>query len=105
VAEERTCRECREFFTLDEDDVAFFEGKGFALPTRCRPCRARQRAEKARFTTATLTCRLCRFPFEFARGEQVFYARHRIAPPSLCQKCRTWRRDAKASHPAEKETR
>lgn len=44
--EERTCA-CGMAFTIEVGEKRWFEGKGFELPRRCKPCREKRKREKA----------------------------------------------------------
>lgn len=41
----RSCARCLRSFTITADELRWFEARGFALPRRCRPCRATRRLE------------------------------------------------------------
>ena len=43
----RTCGDCGAGWSLSTGEAAWFEARGWAVPTRCRPCRAQKRAERA----------------------------------------------------------
>jgi len=46
VAETRLCVDCGTSFNVTEHERDWFKDKGFVLPSRCRPCRARRRADR-----------------------------------------------------------
>lgn len=33
------CKECGEFFNIDEKEQIWYKEKGFSLPRRCKSCR------------------------------------------------------------------
>lgn len=44
--EERQCA-CGATFTIEAGEKRWYENKGFVLPKRCVPCRAKKKAEMA----------------------------------------------------------
>jgi hypothetical protein len=45
---DRICADCGELFWLVARERLFFVDRGLVLPRRCKSCRARRKAEKAR---------------------------------------------------------
>ena len=41
-----TCVDCGAEFVLTDDEVKWYEGKGFTLPKRCPDCRKQRKANK-----------------------------------------------------------
>ena len=40
------CKECGEVFTMTDEEVKWYEDKGFELPKRCPECRKARRRKK-----------------------------------------------------------
>ena len=40
------CRDCGAVFTIETKEQDWFKAKGFALPSRCKACRAKRRENK-----------------------------------------------------------
>lgn len=44
--ETRICKECGTVFGLDKGEVRYYEQNKLHLPTRCKPCREKRKAQK-----------------------------------------------------------
>lgn len=53
VAESRLCVDCGLSFNITEHERDWFVAKGFVLPSRCRQCRARRRADRDALQSTT----------------------------------------------------
>ncbi len=40
------CKECGDPFTLKQEELDWFDKKGFPHPKRCESCRAKRRAQE-----------------------------------------------------------
>lgn len=43
-----TCRDCGQSFTWTAGEQSFYAQKGLSAPTRCKDCRAKKKADRAR---------------------------------------------------------
>ncbi|MGN0171752.1 MAG: zinc-ribbon domain containing protein [Acutalibacteraceae bacterium] len=41
------CKSCGSPFTLTENQIAFYEGRGWPIPKHCKPCIENNRKERA----------------------------------------------------------
>lgn len=42
------CADCKQDFEFSERDQTFYKEKNYTPPKRCRPCRDKRKADKAR---------------------------------------------------------
>ncbi len=40
------CKDCRKDFTLTNEELDWYDKKGFPHPKRCKSCRAKKRIER-----------------------------------------------------------
>jgi Probable zinc-ribbon domain len=40
------CKDCNNEFLLTDEEVAWYDKKGFPHPKRCKPCRTKNRAQQ-----------------------------------------------------------